>query len=94
MTNTKAPITLKCKVCGEILILNEDSIETRAAQTDPHQHQQIRKHLGTHPMHLIRLARETGWLIDLLAFEPTTEDSKNRWKAHVNDLFEFFLAKV
>lgn len=69
------PMLLVCRYCSESIRLNEDSEEARKAGTDPMQ--QMRRHLvGCPKFSLFEHSRNTGWLLDLLAFTCPTEPER------------------
>ena len=60
---------LRCRFCKDTLTLNPDFEEARATGTDPRQ--QLRHHIAVHHfLESFKVARQAGWLIDLLCFEP------------------------
>lgn len=79
-------MVVRCRYCGEMIKLNEDSMEARARGFDPHQ--QLRKHLLGHPIEMISHCRKVGWLIDALAFLPAGEPE--RWRTHLIALLDHF----
>lgn len=80
------PINVRCRYCDEEISLNEDSMEARESGADPLQ--QMRKHLQKHPLQIMTHARKLGWLIDMLAFYPMTEE--HRFKQSLQAMFEYF----
>ncbi len=80
-------MTVKCKYCAARITLNVDSEEARATGSDPHQ--QLRKHMVSHPILAIHHARKAGWLIDALAFE--SPDEPEGWNKHLHALLDHMI---
>lgn len=84
---------LRCRMCQAELTLNPDSEEARNAGTDPRQ--QLRRHLLIHLLNQTlkwEIARKTGWLIDLLCFEPVEHPEK--WRRWLQETFDRLVNEV
>ena len=81
-------MTLRCRYCKELLILNEDTPESRYLKTDPVQ--QMRKHIEkNHLPEIMGHSRSTGWLVDRLFFE--CPDEPERWRENIIRLLDAYL---
>lgn len=72
-------MTVKCKLCGELIVLNSDSAFTREERIDPGQ--QMRAHMRGHaPADVYQLMRHAGYLIDRIAFFPIDDSHAKAWR--------------
>ena len=79
-----------CKLCGDCIILNEDSDENRKKRTDPHQ--QLRGHIrdSHNPLEYAPWVTTAGWLFDTLLFRPSPE-FEPLYRDTVHSLSDHFL---
>jgi len=92
MTAEPLPMgSVRCRLCGAVVALPEDSEEARAAGRDPLQ--VLRRHLKTHPGPMLDdFVRQTGLLLDLLAFEPDPEPARAAvWRRNIDQMVTWFL---
>jgi hypothetical protein len=85
---------VRCRYCGEVLVLNPDGEAARAAGSDPHQ--QIRRHiLDKHqgwPENMLQIhMRRIGWLIDMMFFESVNDPAK--WRKQIAELVDYLLSE-
>ncbi len=88
----KEPYRIECKLCGDTLELNADSLGARAARTDPYQ--QMKLHLRGHVMNpskkmIASHVQASAWILDYLAFRPVTQ--KERWRKGLHQLVDHFI---
>lgn len=85
--------SVRCRLCGAVVALPEDSQEARAARRDPLQ--VLRRHLKTHPAEVLdNYVRRTGLLLDVLAFEPDRAPERAAvWRQNIDQMVTWFMGE-
>lgn len=82
---------VKCKLCGEEIRLNKDSMEAREKGEDPYR--QMRAHLAGHlPVAVAMAVMKLGWLIDALMFQAADPKEQFEWQEKIQMLAGHFAA--
>lgn len=80
---------VKCRLCGEILAMGDDTPEARASKTDPFY--LIKTHNKRHMFQVLKMMSDgsIGRFLDSLVFEGLSEGDSAVWRAHQQNLFNF-----
>lgn len=88
--DTIAPLLeVTCRFCKSPVRLNPDTPETRAEGIDPHQ--QMRKHLMQHLLDCGKIAHESGWLLDMLAYAGVDAE---HWRDNMHRTLDYIVDAV
>ena len=82
-------LNVQCRICGRVLRLSKDSIESRELGKDPRT--QLRLHLRKHAFKVVGFARNSGWLLDMLLFE--CPDDPAWWKKNIITVLDWLIKR-